>query len=80
MTAKQEGTLEYKANNLLTATTEIPGDMENDVLYTANGKVELKPGFKALSGSKFIAKHDVCDNPAQPFQDGKEGDGATIKQ
>jgi len=77
LTEKQEGTLEYKVNNILTASTEIPGDPVNDVLYSANGKVELKPGFSAKEGSKFVAKHDLCDNPAQPFQEGdQEGESS----
>lgn len=79
LTAKQEGKLEYKVNNILTASTEIPGNAVNDVLYAANGKVELKPGFKAVSGSKFEAKHEVCDNPVQPFHEGPQGENSQSK-
>lgn len=79
LTEKQEGTLEYKVNNVLTASTEIPGNAVNDVLYSANGKVELKPGFQAVQGSKFVAKHGVCDNPAQPFRDDKDDSNSNSK-
>jgi subtilisin family serine protease len=50
----------YKAKYILSAGQDVILDAESDVLFTAGEEIKLLPGFKALSGSKFVAKIEDC--------------------
>jgi photosystem II stability/assembly factor-like uncharacterized protein len=53
-------TQEYDANHTINSSRTIEGSNAN-VIYNANKKVVLKPGFKAASNSKFKAILKICN-------------------
>lgn len=73
LTAQLEGELDYSCNNLLTSTSTIPGNIENQVAFKAGSKIELKPGFKVLTGTHFTAKKGGCTNAVLPFTGSNDG-------
>ena len=72
----QEGVIEYKVSNTITATSEIPGTAVNDIRMVADNIIDLKPGFHAKQGSTFVAENNPCNNTMIPFHDNK-GDSGT---
>ncbi len=58
--------IDYHANNTLMASNNFTIVTPSEVEFTAGKKVILKPGFKALAGSKFHAYIDnqlACNTP-----------------